>query len=92
LTGVRFEAACFQAYLNGAGVDWHHDRDWGVQAILSLGITRSFGLRRSSEETFLSLAQGDLLLMPRGFQDEWEHCVPVDQVIGERCSLVFRAE
>ncbi len=39
----------------------------------------------------LSLAHGDLLVMPAGFQDEWEHCVPVEDATGERCSIVFRA-
>ena len=91
-TGVRFEAACFQAYLNGTGCGWHYDRDWDEQAILSLGITRKFGLRRDGgEEEFIDLADGDMLFMPSGFQYDWEHCVPVEDVKGERCSIVFRA-
>jgi alkylated DNA repair dioxygenase AlkB len=91
-TGIRFAAACFQAYLDGSGVGWHHDRDWDAQAILSLGVTRTFGLRRGGQETFVRLAHGDLLVMPPGFQDDgWEHCVPVEQVTGERCSIVFRS-
>jgi len=91
VTGVRFEAACFQAYLNGSGCGWHYDRDWDAQAILSLGVTRTFGLRRDGDEEFLSLAHGDLLIMPSGFQDEWEHCVPAEDAPGERCSIVFRS-
>jgi alkylated DNA repair dioxygenase AlkB len=92
-TGTRFGAACFQAYLDGAGVAWHHDRDWPVQAILSLGVTRSFGLRRidGTEAETLRLAHGDLLYMPAPMQDEWEHGVPVEDVTGERCSIVFRS-
>jgi len=90
-TGTRFDAACFQAYLNGSGCGWHHDRDWGAQAILSLGVTRTFGLRRDGREEFVSLAHGDLLVMPPGFQDEHEHCVPAEDVTGERCSIVFRS-
>lgn len=91
--GARFDAVCYQAYLNGSGCGWHYDRDWPVQAILSLGVTRTFGLRRigGSDEETLRLAHGDLLFMPAGMQDEWEHCVPVEQVTGERCSIVFRA-
>ena len=91
--GVRFTAVCYQAYLDGAGCGWHHDRDWGAQAVLSLGVTRTFGLRRGGGlvETFVQLAHGDLLFMPPGFQEEWEHCVPAEDVPGERCSLVFRA-
>lgn len=92
-TGTWFEAACFQAYLDGSGCGWHYDRDWPVQAILSLGVTRSFGLRRidGTEDETLRLAHGDLLYMPAPMQDEWEHCVPVEQVTGERCSIVFRS-
>ena len=29
--------------------------------------------------------------MPPGFQDEHEHCVPAEDVTGERCSIVFRS-
>ena len=89
--GETFTAACFQAYRNGTGCGWHHDRDWGGQAILSLGVTRTFAVRDSggNESRFL-LQHGDLFYMPPGFQDEWEHSVPTEQVKGERCSLVFR--
>ena len=90
-TGAVFTACCFQAYRDGAGVGWHHDRDWGAQAILSLGVTRSFAVRRPGEVCQFHLSHGDLLYMPPGFQDTWEHCVPVEDVPGERCSLVFRA-
>ena len=92
-TGTRFGAACFQAYLDGSGCGWHYDRDWPVQAILSLGVSRSFGLRRidGSHQETLRLAHGDLLFMPAGMQDEWEHCVPAEDVPGERCSVVFRS-
>jgi alkylated DNA repair dioxygenase AlkB len=90
-TGIRFTACCFQAYLDGAGCGWHHDRDWAAQAVLSLGVTRTFALRRGARETRVPLAHGDLLVMPPGFQDEREHCVPAEDVPGERCSLVFRS-
>lgn len=90
-TGIEFTAACFQAYRDGTGCGWHHDRDWGAQAVLSLGVTRTFGLRNASGEKHLLLAHGDLLVMPAGFQEDWEHCVPVEDVPGERCSIVFRA-
>lgn len=89
--GTRFTAACFQAYRDGTGCDWHHDRQWGAQAVLSLGVTRTFGLRNADGEQFLSMAHGDLLVMPAGFQDSWEHSVPVEDAPGERCSIVFRA-
>lgn len=90
LTGYRFDVVCYQAYLDGAGVDWHYDRDWDVQAILSLGVTRTFGLRRDGEESYLTLRHGDVIFMPSGFQEEWYHSVPREDAPGERCSMVFR--
>lgn len=91
-TGVRFTAACYQAYRNGAGVSWHHDRDWDAQAVISLGATRKFGIRDAGgHESFIELAHGDMVFMPSGFQHEWEHCVPEEDVTGERVSLVFRS-
>jgi alkylated DNA repair dioxygenase AlkB len=90
--GVAFTIAAFQAYRDGSGCGWHSDTPFGAQAILSLGMTRTFGYRRSdgSGETMLRLHDGDLVFMPAGFQDEWQHCVPEEKVPGERCSLVFR--
>lgn len=90
-TRVRFTAVVFQAYRDGAGCDWHPDADWGAQAILSLGVTRTFGLRKPGAELYVQLAHGDLMFLPDGCQREWEHCVPAENVTGERCSLVFRA-
>ena len=91
-TGIRFPVVCFQAYLNGAGVDWHYDREWNAQAILSLGVTRTFAVRRLDggyvEE--MQLEHGDLLVMSPGFQHVWEHSVPAENAPGERVSLVFR--
>ena len=89
-TGIRFTAVAYQAYLDGTGCGWHHDRGWDIQAILSLGVTRSLGLRNDDGQLLVPLVHGDLLLMPSGFQDHWEHCVPEEPVTGERCSLVFR--
>ncbi len=91
LLDVRFSIALFQAYRNGAGCDWHDDSAFDAQAILSLGATRTFGLRRPGEVVWTTpVDDGDLVFMPPGFQTEWQHCVPVEDVPGERCSLVFR--
>jgi alkylated DNA repair dioxygenase AlkB len=90
--GVRFMIALYQAYLDGAGVHWHTDEGYDVQAILSLGVTRTFGTRRTDgDPVWTQVDHGDLLVMPPGFQSQWQHCVPVEDVPGERCSLVFRA-
>lgn len=91
LLQVRFTIVAFQAYRNGSGCDWHTDGPFDAQAVLSLGVTRTFGIRRpGGEPVWHSLANGDLVSMPSGFQAEWQHCVPVEDVPGERVSLVFR--
>lgn len=91
LLGVRFEVVAFQAYRNGAGCDWHADTPFDAQAVLSLGATRTFGVRRpDAEPVWVQVEHGDLVVMPSGFQQEWQHCVPVEHVAGERVSLVFR--
>lgn len=91
VSGIPFTAVCYQAYLDGTSCGWHHDRNWGAQAILSLGITRTFGLRNADGEELFPMRHGDLLIMPPGFQDEWEHNLIPEKVQGERCSLVFRS-
>lgn len=89
--GVRFSIVAFQAYRDGAGCGWHADSPFDVQAVLSLGVTRTFGVRPlGGEPTFVRVAHGDLVVMPSGFQAGWEHCVPLEAVPGERLSLVFR--
>lgn len=91
LLDVEFTIALFQAYLDGSGCDWHADDAFDTQAILSLGVTRTFGIRRlAGAPSFMSVSHGDLVYMPAGFQREWQHCVPAEPVAGERCSLVFR--
>lgn len=91
LLGVRFTIVAFQAYRNGSGCDWHADTPFDAQAVLSLGATRTFGVRPlGGEPEWVSVRHGDLVFMPSGFQSSHEHCVPVEDVPGERCSLVFR--
>lgn len=88
---VRFTIALYQAYRNGTGCDWHTDDPFDAQAVLSLGVTRTFGVRRAGGEAeWLRVEDGDLLYMPPGFQQEWQHCVPEESAPGERYSLVFR--
>lgn len=92
LTQVRFTVVAFQAYRNGSGCDWHSDQH-DIQAILSLGVTRTFGVRPiGGEPEWMSLDHGDLAVMPSGFQAGWQHSVPIEDVLGERCSLVFRSD
>lgn len=90
--GARFTVVAFQAYLDGAGCGWHDDSAFASQAILSLGVTRQFGARwvPGGEPEWLSVAHGDLVYMPPGFQAGRQHSVPDEDVTGERVSLVFR--
>jgi alkylated DNA repair dioxygenase AlkB len=89
--GVRFEIVAFQGYLDGAGCDWHADTPFGAQAVLSLGVSRTFGTRPAGgEPAWWTVEHGDLFYMPAGFQTTHEHCVPVEDIPGERISLVFR--
>jgi alkylated DNA repair dioxygenase AlkB len=89
--GQRFTILVFQGYRNGAGCDWHADTPFDAQAILSLGVTRTFGVRLiGGEPQWLKVHHGDLVYMPPGFQNGHEHCVLVEDVPGERISLVFR--
>lgn len=91
LLGTRFTIVAFQAYRNGSGCGWHTDSPFDAQAVLSLGVTRTFGIRRpGADPAWIPVAHGDLVSMPSGFQAEWEHCVPIEDVAGERVSLVFR--
>lgn len=93
LLNVRFTHLAFQAYRDGnTGTDWHADSTFDEQAIVSLGATRTIGLRRcDGVEEYLSLQAGDLLHMPPGFQNTWEHrIVPQPDVTDERIALVFR--
>jgi 2OG-Fe(II) oxygenase superfamily len=89
---MRYPVVAFQAYRNGSGCDWHADTPFDAQAILSLGATRTFGVRLlPGAPTWISVHHGDLVYMPSGFQNEWQHCVPVEpDKPGERISLVFR--
>src|SRR5262249_10215314 len=89
--GAVFTACCFQAYRDGAGCGWHADREWAAQAVLSLGGTRSVALRRPGGGGQVPVAHGGLLYLPPGFPDGGGHCVPAEDVPGERCSLVFRS-
>lgn len=90
--GITYPIVAFQGYRNGSGTEWHTDSPFDEQAILSLGVTRTFAIRRngSEYEKSIPLHHGDLVVMPSGFQDEFEHRVVPDDSTGERISLVFR--
>jgi len=90
--GIHFTHVAFQAYRNGAGCDWHSDTPFDAQAVVSLGETRTFGVRPiGGDPEWMTVSRGDLVYMPPGFQDTHEHCVPVEpDRPGVRIALVFR--
>jgi alkylated DNA repair dioxygenase AlkB len=93
LVKEAFSVVAFQGYRNGAGCPWHADTPFDAQAVLSLGATRTFGVRRPGEDPqWTQVNHGDLVYMPPGFQNEWEHTVAEEDADGERCSLVFRTK
>ena len=79
-------------YALGDGVDWHSDDDKGKRfrlnhefgiVSISVGLTATFQFRRKkakgSKKTpihKMTLAHGDVVVMPPGMQKEWLHKVP----------------
>lgn len=76
---------------------WHSDDEpelgaAPVIAALSLGAERPLKFRPKSggASVGLEMAHGSLLVMPAGFQAEWQHGLPKRHGAGERISLTFR--
>ena len=98
--GEPFTTVGLCCYRDGSdSVAWHGDtigrssfQDTMV-AILSLGATRTFALRRRGGGPSLRLPQahGDLLVMGGSCQRTWEHAVPKTSApTGPRVSIQFR--
>jgi alkylated DNA repair dioxygenase AlkB len=98
--GEPFTTVGLCCYRDGSdSVAWHGDtigrssfQDTMV-AILSLGATRTFALRRRGGGPSLRLPQahGDLLVMGGSCQRTWEHAVPkTSAAAGPRVSIQFR--
>ena len=91
---------CFLNYYeNGdSKMGWHGDSTYFLAeetgtAILSVGDTRIFQLRRKAvptESYNYVLTPGSLICMPTSIQEEWQHAIP--KVVSERgrISLTFR--
>ena len=80
-------------------IDWHaDDEEWigPVIASMSFVASRSMRFRRKARlkgarSVSLTLHDGDLLVMPAGTQDVWEHSIPrQSQPCGPRINLTFR--
>ena len=80
-------------------VSWHSDDEPEMDsshpiASLSLGASREFLVRPIASKTPVRtciLTSGSLLVMPAGFQEKYQHCVPKLQTpCGTRVNLTFR--
>lgn len=99
-TGYRFEMAFCNCYRDGSDkIGWHSDSDLNMGenppiATLSLGVTRRLAVRQAVDhgnKTEFDLAEGSLLIMQPGMQQEWEHCLlPESRCNSPRYSLTFR--
>ena len=98
--GGAYNSALLNRYLNEEdSVSWHSDNEPEMDpthpiASLSLGAPRVFRVRLSGTkddaQSYL-LASGSLLVMPPGFQQVYEHCVPKSKTsCGTRINLTFR--
>jgi alkylated DNA repair dioxygenase AlkB len=98
--GEPFTTVGLCCYRDGSdSVAWHGDTigrsssEDTMVAILSLGATRTFALRRrgGGPSLRLPLAHGDLLVMGGSCQRTWEHAVPKTSApTGPRVSIQFR--
>lgn len=94
-----FNGCLLNLYEDGeASISAHKDneKDMDTNAIIisfSLGATRSFLFKNTvtSEKIKLSISNGDILIMKKGCQKDWEHSIPKESRIKEpRISLTFR--
>ncbi|MFV0494752.1 alpha-ketoglutarate-dependent dioxygenase AlkB [Mycobacterium sp.] len=98
--GEPFTTVGLCCYRDGSdSVAWHGDTigrgssEDTMVAILSLGATRTFAMRRrgGGPSLRLPLAHGDLLVMGGSCQRTWEHAVPKTTTpAGPRVSIQFR--
>jgi alkylated DNA repair dioxygenase AlkB len=98
--GGAYNSALLNRYLNEEdSVSWHSDNEPEMDpthpiASLSLGAPRVFRVRlngtKEDARNYL-LTSGSLLVMPAGFQQEYQHCVPKSKTpCGPRINLTFR--
>jgi alkylated DNA repair dioxygenase AlkB len=98
--GGDYNSVLLNRYANaGDSVSWHSDDEPEMDsehpiASLSLGASRAFLVRpitgTKAVQTYV-LTSGSLLVMPAGFQQIYEHCVPKSQTLcGSRVNLTFR--
>jgi len=98
-TVQAFNSVLCNYYRDGNdSMGWHQDneKELGVDPViasLSFGVSRKFKLRSIDKNINkdIFLKSGDLLLMGKGVQLEYKHCIPKTKSPGERINLTFRA-
>jgi alkylated DNA repair dioxygenase AlkB len=93
----NYNSCLLNRYVGGKdSVAWHADDEDEMDdahqiASVSLGAARNFVIREvesKDKKTTFVLANGSLIIMPPGFQETHEHCVPKTKaVIGTRINL-----
>ena len=97
----EFNGCLLNLYRHGEDrMGWHADDEPEIDqhspiASLSLGASRDFQLRhrhnKSQKTVSINLADGDLLIMEPGCQQNWHHCIPQRRRIrSTRINLTFR--
>lgn len=99
LTGYEFNICLANYYSTGKNnIGWHSDNeekgDIECIASVSLGTVREFAFRTKGQKDVLAslnLANGSLLIMDKGCQDNYEHCLmPNKEIKTDRLNLTFR--
>lgn len=97
IVGESFDSCFANLYRDGKDcIGWHADDDDWIGpwiASVSFGEARRFVMRRKHDKTAkqeFTLRDGDLLVMPPGTQQEWEHSVLRDRSVTPRINLTFR--
>ena len=101
ITGLDFNSVLLNLYRDGNdSVAWHSDDEPELGqdpqiASLSLGANRNLELRPTSagrkDKKVLALANGSLLVMGKGMQQNWQHRIPKLKGLGAcRVNLTFR--
>ena len=95
----KFNICLVNYYTHGKkNINWHSDNEEkgsiSCIASISLGAKRKFMFReRVSKNIYkeISLKSGSLLVMGKGCQENYDHCLPVDKNCNEsRLNLTFR--
>lgn len=99
-TFVKFNSVLLNLYKNGKDeIKWHSDKEKelgenAVIACINLGATRKFWFREKGpdkEPFFITVKDGDLLIMDAGCQEEYLHAILKESEVTEpRISLTFR--